>query len=80
MGRVYLRQTERANINEDAISSAVNEVNKGNLSICKAADKYKIKPATLQHRLEKLKRVQQNSFRQFFSKYSLRQVFSTNEE
>ncbi|KAG5869547.1 hypothetical protein JTB14_037164 [Gonioctena quinquepunctata] len=52
MGRVYLRQTERANINEDAISSAVNEVNKGNLSIRKAADKYNIKPATLQHRLE----------------------------
>ncbi|KAG5869165.1 hypothetical protein JTB14_000288 [Gonioctena quinquepunctata] len=61
MGRVHLRQTERANIDEDAISSAVNEVNNGNLSIRKAADKYNIKPATLQHRLEKLKRAQQNS-------------------
>ncbi|KAG5874499.1 hypothetical protein JTB14_009240 [Gonioctena quinquepunctata] len=74
------RQTERANINEDAISSEINGVNKGNLSMRKAADKYNIKPATSQHRLEKLQRVQQNSSGHFFFKYSSRQVFSTNEE
>lgn len=56
MVRTYKPKTDRKNINEENIEDAICEVLSKTLSICKAADKYGIKTATLQHRIEKARK------------------------
>ncbi|KAL3267971.1 hypothetical protein HHI36_007107 [Cryptolaemus montrouzieri] len=56
MVRTYKPKTDRKNINEESIEDAIREVLSKTLSIRKAADKYGIKTATLQHRIEKARK------------------------
>ncbi|KAL3282604.1 hypothetical protein HHI36_005779 [Cryptolaemus montrouzieri] len=56
MVRSYKPKTDRKNINEESIEDAIREVLSKTLSIRKAADKYGIKTATLQHRIEKARK------------------------
>lgn len=57
MVRTYKPKTDRNNINEENIEDAIREVLSKTLSIRKAADKYGIKTATLQHRIEKARKL-----------------------
>ena len=56
MVRTYKLKTDKKNINEENIKDAIREVLSKTLSIRKAADKYGIKTATLQHRIEKARK------------------------
>lgn len=56
MVRTYKPKTDRNNISEENIKDAIREVLSKTLSIRKAADKYGIKTATLQHRIEKARK------------------------
>ena len=60
MVRTYKPKTDRKNINEENIKDAIREVLSKTLSIRKAADKYGIKTATLQHRIEKARTLSKN--------------------
>lgn len=81
MVRSYKKKTERAEINEDDVSKAMKAALEGNLSIRKAALMFNIKPATLQHRLEKMKaRNGEERVRDHGSKYSSQQVFTAKQE
>lgn len=51
MVRTYTRKTLR-NIDEVAMTSAISDILEGKSSIRKAAHKYNLKAATLQHRVE----------------------------
>ncbi|GBP07644.1 hypothetical protein EVAR_2768_1 [Eumeta japonica] len=55
MVRTFKRNSQRTSIDEVSVASAISEVLEGKLSIRKAADKYNLKPATLQHRVEKIR-------------------------
>ncbi|GBP61757.1 hypothetical protein EVAR_31085_1 [Eumeta japonica] len=55
MVRTFKRNSQRTSIDEVSVASAISEVLEGKLSIRKAADKYNLKPATLQHRVDKNK-------------------------
>lgn len=79
MVRTFKRKTERTFIDEMSVSSAISDVLEGKLSIRKAADKYNLKPATLQHRIEKIKKKEVEGV-SFSSKYTSQQVFTTEQE
>lgn len=51
MVRNYMKETNEANINENGIAAAINDINNGNCSIISAAAEYGIHFATLQYRL-----------------------------
>ncbi|KAG5889884.1 hypothetical protein JTB14_032783 [Gonioctena quinquepunctata] len=53
--RNYKQKTDRSQIDEDTIESAVADVLGGILSIREAAEKNDLKSSTLQHRIEKLR-------------------------
>lgn len=57
MVRNYIPKTDRKHINEENINDAIREVISKTLSIRKAAEKYGIKVATLQHRIEKSRKL-----------------------
>lgn len=78
MVRNYQRKTNRANLDENAIASAIRAVVEEKISIRKAANTYNLKPATLQHRLEKNRL--QIPKQHFFSKYCSKQVFTVDQE
>lgn len=84
MVRTYKPKTERRSLDEDKIKSAVSEVTLKVLSIRKAAEKYGIKPATLQHRVEKFRKAseenQSSSPNLYGSKYTVAQVFTAQQE
>ncbi|KMQ83100.1 hypothetical protein RF55_20930 [Lasius niger] len=81
MVRSYKKKTKRAEVNEDDVSKAMKAALEGNLSIRKAALMFNIKPATLQHRLEKMKaRNDEEKVRDHGSKYSSQQVFTAKQE
>lgn len=81
MVRTYKPKT---NIDEENVKSAVNEVLAKKLSIRKAAYKYNIKAATLQHRIEKFRKNfnenESSSSNTYSSKYTVAQVFSIEQE
>ncbi|CAG9576985.1 unnamed protein product [Danaus chrysippus] len=68
MVRTYKPKTDRKNINEENIEDAIREVLSKTLSIRKAADKYSIQTATLQHRIEKARK-----------SFEATRILSTNE-
>ena len=85
MVRTYKPKTERCNINEEDVKAAISEVISKTLSIRQAADKYNIKVATLQHRIDKFRKSLEDSeasssSNSFSSKYTVAQVFSTQQE
>lgn len=84
MVRTYKPKTERRSLDEERIKSAVSEVASKVLSIRKAAEKYGIKPATLQHRVEKFRKAseenQSSSSNLYGSKYTVAQVFTAQQE
>lgn len=87
MVRTYKPKTERRNINEEDVMNAISSVMSKTISIRQAANKYKIKAATLQHRVEKhrkgLKDMEASSpstSNVYSSKYTSAQVFSTQQE
>lgn len=84
MVRTYKPKTERLNLDEERIKAAVSEITLKVLSIRKAAEKYGIKPATLQHRVEKFRKASEEnqlSFSNLYgSKYTVAQVFTAQQE
>lgn len=84
MLRTYKPKTEKSNINEEKVKTAISEVISKKLSIWRTADKYNIKAATLQHRIEKFRKSfvenQAPSSNSYGSKYTISQVFSTQQE
>ncbi|CAL1682569.1 unnamed protein product [Lasius platythorax] len=82
MVRSYQKKTDRVNIDENAINSAISDVIEGGLSIRRAADKYNLKSATLQHKIEKKKRLEANNQEptKYSSKYCSQQVFTVDQE
>ncbi|GBP58580.1 hypothetical protein EVAR_40863_1 [Eumeta japonica] len=55
MVRTYKPKTDRKDIDKESVKDALREGLSKTLSIRKAADKYGIKAATLQHRIEKFR-------------------------
>ncbi|KAK9871497.1 hypothetical protein WA026_012868 [Henosepilachna vigintioctopunctata] len=84
MVRTYKSKTERSSLDEERIKTAVSEITLKVLSITKVAEKDGIKPATLQHRVEKFriasKENQSSSFNLYGSKYTVAQVFTAEKE
>lgn len=96
MVRTYVKKTQRILISETDMRRAIKDVIKKKKSIRAAAFHHDIKPATLQHRIEKLKKLnkviaiensdsdsafdEETQQQTFQSKYSSRQVFSREEE
>lgn len=87
MPRIYKKKgTRTGEVDEDAIQYAMKEVLDKTLSIRKAAQKYGVKPTTLESRLVKLRKTaaaeKGNNIpvRAFSSKFTSNQVFSTDEE
>lgn len=85
--RTYKPKTKKRNINEEDIKTAISEVVSKTLSIRQSADKYNIKPATLQHRVKKFCKFFENNEASSSSnsnsyglKYTVAQVFSTQQE
>lgn len=77
--------TRTGQVDEDSMKSAIDEVLNKTLSIRKAAQKYGVKPTTLESRLTKLYKQaatedRHSKVRVFSSKYSSNQVFSAKEE
>lgn len=60
------------------MAPAIDDVLKGKLSIRKPADKLNLKPATLQHRIEKKNNIDEDG--NFSSKYTSKQIFTTEQE
>ncbi|KAI4463934.1 helix-turn-helix psq domain [Holotrichia oblita] len=80
-GENLQKKTDRVNIDEVAIHCAVEDVVNGILSIRKAAEKYNLKPATLQHRIEKRKLTGKTlNSAVYSSKFSSQQVFTKEQE
>lgn len=87
MVRSYQRKTTRSEIPENDIQRALLDINNGNGSIRTVAERYGMKKSMLHKRIMKLKQsnvvpiidIPVNSY-QFSSKYSVRQVFSKEEE
>ncbi|GBP27394.1 Diacylglycerol O-acyltransferase 1 [Eumeta japonica] len=61
MMRTYKPRTERRNLDEEGIKTAVSKVTLKVLSIKKAAENYDIKPATLQYRVEKFRKASEEN-------------------
>ncbi|KAG5863583.1 hypothetical protein JTB14_030273 [Gonioctena quinquepunctata] len=87
MPRIYVKKgTRTGEIDEDAMKSAMKEVLDKTLSIRKSAQKYGVKPTTLQSRLTKFhktaaaKKEDNIPARVFSSKFTSNQVFTTEEE
>ncbi|KAG5870015.1 hypothetical protein JTB14_008992 [Gonioctena quinquepunctata] len=87
MPRIYVEKgTRTREIDEDAMKSAMREVLDKTLSIRKSAQKYGVKPTTLQSRLTKIhktaaaKKEDNIPVRVFSSKFTSNQVFTTEEE
>lgn len=84
MVRAYKPKTDRGSIDEETVKSAISEVISKRLSIRRAADKYRIKAATLQHRIEKFRKTfeenEASSSNIYGSKYTVAQVFSIEQE
>ncbi|GBP11715.1 hypothetical protein EVAR_77827_1 [Eumeta japonica] len=55
MVRICISKTDRKDIDKESVKDAIREVQSKTLSIGKATDKYGIKAATLQHRIEKFR-------------------------
>ncbi|XP_073956414.1 uncharacterized protein [Choristoneura fumiferana] len=76
--------TRSSEVDEDAMKSAIEEVFNKTLSIRKSAQKYGVKPTTLESRLSKINKQvageEDNTVRVFSSKYSSNQVFTAEEE
>ena len=84
MVRNYKKKTSRCDIDEAAMSSAVEAVIQGTMSLRKATARFDVKFATLQHRVNNIKSRTQvhndEEQEQFSSKYSARQVFTVSQE
>ncbi|XP_022909090.1 uncharacterized protein [Onthophagus taurus] len=85
MVRNYKRKNTRSGIvDEEAMTSAIKEVLNKNLSTRKSANKYGIKPSTLETRINKIRKAKSGepttSNRLFNSKYTANQVFTKEEE
>lgn len=82
MVRTYQRKTDRVNIDKDTVNCAISDIIEEGLSIRKAAAKYKLKSATLQHKIEKKKTLEAHNQEptKYSSKYCSQQVFTVNEE
>lgn len=88
MPRIYVKKgTRTGEVNEEAIRSAMDEVLDKTLSIRKSAQKYGIKPTTLQSRLANFHKKAAaekdgncTPSRIFSSKFTSNQVFTTEEE
>lgn len=84
MPRIYIKKgTRTGEVDEGAIESAIKEVLDKTLSIRKSAQKYGVKPTTLESRLKKFHQqeaAENMPTRAFTSKFTSNQVFSTEEE
>lgn len=60
MVRTYHKKTQRAFIDEEAIKAAITDVIKHHKSIRVAAADHNLKSATLQHRIEKYRKIHKN--------------------
>lgn len=87
MPRIYVKKgTRTGEVDEDAMKSAMNEVLDKTLSIRKSAQKYGVKPTTLESRLIKFhkkaaaEKKDDIPARVFSSKFTSNQVFTTEEE
>ncbi|KAG5895019.1 hypothetical protein JTB14_014758 [Gonioctena quinquepunctata] len=86
MVRNYKRKTDRSQIDEDTIESAVADLLAGTLSIRKAAEKYDLKASTLQHRIQKSRLNSQRNneelprIQTYSSKYMTSQVLTKGQE
>ncbi|KAJ3656135.1 hypothetical protein Zmor_015233 [Zophobas morio] len=84
MVRNYVKKTDRANISEDSIARAINDVINKNGSIREIAQRYRLKKSMLHKRLQKIKN--QGLFDinlpkiKYTSKYTTRQIFTNEEE
>ncbi|CAG5038366.1 unnamed protein product [Parnassius apollo] len=80
----YKPKTERCNINEENMKTAISDVILKKLSTRVVAGKYNIKTATLQYRIEKFlksfKNNQASSSKSYSSKHTVAQVFSKQEK
>ncbi|KAG5863372.1 hypothetical protein JTB14_030671 [Gonioctena quinquepunctata] len=81
----YKHKTDRFQIDEDTIESAVADVLAGILSIRKAAEKYDLEASTLQHRIEKSQLNSQRNNEElprrktYSSKYTTSQVLTKEQ-
>lgn len=83
MPRIYKKVTDRPDVSEANMKLAIESVLSKELSIRKSAEKYDVKPGTLQHRLEKKKKENElpsGEERTFGNKFTNKQVFATDEE
>lgn len=83
MVRHYVPKTDRGNINEENMNRAITEVLEKTLSIRKAAEKHNVMASTLQHRVEKMRKTTEQNTKEsylFSSKYTVSQVFTTEQE
>ncbi|XP_054286972.1 uncharacterized protein LOC129002892 [Macrosteles quadrilineatus] len=87
MVRNYIRKTNRAEISEEAVKAALEDVKNGNMSIRQAAANHGLKKSMLHKRLKKLGPLEPGhpdigptTSNHGKSKYSHPQVFSTEEE
>ncbi|XP_047123036.1 uncharacterized protein LOC124806312 [Hydra vulgaris] len=83
MPRIYIKkETRTKEVDEEAMKSAMNDVLHKTLSIRMSAQKYGIKPTTLQSRLiNSHKKAANNTLlRVFSSKFTSNQVFTAEEE
>ncbi|XP_044762023.1 uncharacterized protein LOC123319221 [Coccinella septempunctata] len=83
MVRNYKKKgTRSGEVDEQAMSKAVNEVLKNKLSLRKSAAKYEVNAQTLQSRIKKLRETKDLSSknRVFESKFASQQVFTKTEE
>lgn len=87
MPRIYVRKrTRTGEVDEDAMKSAMKEVLEKTLSIRKSAQKYGVKPTTLESRLSKfhkktaIEKEDNIPARVFSSKFTSNQVFTIEEE
>ena len=83
MVRTYKPKTERRSLDEERIKTTVSDVTLKVLSIRKAAEKYGIKPATLQYRVEKFGKASEEGNRHLLiciGQNILAQVFTVDQE
>lgn len=94
MPRNYVRKTDRANIDETRIRSAMEECLSKRLSVSEAARQYGIKRTTLQSRIatsvkknpigrslnDDSNNDSENPGENYSSKYTVKQVFTMNQE